>query len=77
MAKKRTGGTSRNDLAAAIKATWKTRKVKERAGISDADLTAFIQLVFDQGPKQDTTEFEAALQRALSESGPQLIEVLL
>ena len=65
MAKKGAGTTSRNDLEAAIRATWKTREVKEKAGISDADLTAFIQLVFDQGPKQDTTEFEAALQKLL------------
>ncbi len=65
MAKKSAGTTSRNDLEAAIKATWKTRKKKDRADISDADLTAFIQLVFDQGIKQDTTEFEAALQKLL------------
>jgi len=65
MAKKSAGTTSRNDLEAAIKATWKTRKNKDRAGISVADLNAFIQLVFDQGTKQDTTEFEAALLNLL------------
>ena len=65
MAKKSAGTTSRNDLETALKSTWKTRGVEERAGISDADMTAFIQLVFEQGPKQDTTEFEAALQKLL------------
>lgn len=65
MSGKGIGTTSRNDLEAAIKATWKTRKNKDRAGISAADLNAFIQLVFDQGTKQDTIEFEAALLNLL------------
>ncbi|MBT4059269.1 MAG: hypothetical protein HOE69_03060 [Euryarchaeota archaeon] len=65
MAKKSTGTTSRNDLEAAIKATWKTRKKEDKGSISDADLNAFIKLVFDQGQKPDTTEFEEALQKLL------------